>query len=754
MRILGLISGTSVDAIDVALADITLDPTSGDLVLTPCGHAEVPWSAQLRTDLLATLPPARLDTREWCRLHTAAGRAFGEAARWALAEFGPADLVVSHGQTLHHLIEDGVVTGTLQVGDSAAIHAATGLPVLHDVRAADIAAGGQGAPLASTLDALWLCDEPTAALNLGGIANVTIVGTPSGPVTGDTGPANGLLEAAAAALGQTCDEGGSWAAAGRVDEGALRRLLTDPYYARPLPKSTGREHFHAGYVTDLLGDAAPTGPDLFATLTELTARTVADAIAAHGVTRLVVSGGGVENPVLLGRLRELTGLTPRRSDELGLPADGKEAYLMALLGWLSWHGLPGVALGPNGRVTGAREAVVLGSLTPPYHLTAHNSVPYPTRLVVADTQIGSRAAVPGRTAEATPDAPTRRATEATSGDRQVWSTERRLDTSRDIDTLTTADIVDVIVEADTAVVPAVRAVADRVGAAADLVVAALSAGGVVHYVGSGTSGRMGVLDAVELLPTFGVGSESVRAHLAGGLPAMTRAAEGAEDDAEAGAQVVAKAGPTDLVIGIAASGRTPYVRGALREARRRGLPTVLLSANPSAPLAEFADVAVLVDTGPEVVTGSTRMKAATAQKLVLNALSTAAMIRLGHSYGNLMIDMVATNAKLRDRSVRMLAQATGRPDDECALALRDGGDVRHALVALLAGLAPQEAGSARVAAAVEASPRDPARVGDPSGVRAAARAVRGAERDEQAGHAQAPAASANGPNGANPRSPR
>lgn len=298
-----------------------------------------------------------------------------------------------------------------------------------------------------------------------------------------------------------------------------------------------------------------------------------------------------------------------------------------------------------------------------------------------------------------------------------WSTEHRNPASLDIDTLDTAGIVRVIVDADAAVAPAVALVADRIAAAADLMVAALAAGGVVHYVGAGTSGRVAVQDAVELLPTYRMAPARVVAHLAGGPGAMAAAVEGAEDDVAAGAAVVSQAGPHDVVIGLAASGRTPFVAGALGEARERGLPCVLVSANPEAPLARLADVAILPDTGPEVITGSTRMKAASAQKMVMNALSTAAMVRLGKTYGNLMIDMVPTNEKLRSRSVRMLEQGSGRPAAECAAALAAaGGNVRVALVSLLAGV---EADAA--AAAVREVAPDPGRPGDPSGIRTAVR---------------------------------
>lgn len=306
-------------------------------------------------------------------------------------------------------------------------------------------------------------------------------------------------------------------------------------------------------------------------------------------------------------------------------------------------------------------------------------------------------------------------------DTLAWSTEQPSDGSRDLDTRATREVVDSLLAADAVVADAVARQAGRIAEAVDLVVAGLAAGGTLHYAGAGTSGRMGVLDAVELWPTFHVGPDQVRAHLAGGDAAMMQAVEGAEDDEAAGAAILDAAGPHDVVVGLAASGRTPYVGGALAEARRRGLPTVLIATNPTAPLAELADVAILPDTGSEVITGSTRLKAATAQKMVLNALSTATMVRLGRTYSNLMVDMVPTNAKLRARSVRMLQQGSGADAEAAASALdAAGGSVRVALVSLLAGV---DAGAA--ARAVEANPADPTRAGDPSGLRTAAREASG-----------------------------
>ncbi|MEV1289940.1 N-acetylmuramic acid 6-phosphate etherase [Micromonospora sp. NPDC049679] len=266
-------------------------------------------------------------------------------------------------------------------------------------------------------------------------------------------------------------------------------------------------------------------------------------------------------------------------------------------------------------------------------------------------------------------------------------TEQRNPQSADLDLMSTRDVLRVINEADRSVPVAVAAVLDEIVAAVDLAVTALRADGRVHYFGAGTSGRLGVLDAAELPPTFNSPPGWFCAHLAGGPEAMWRAVEDAEDNAPDGVgEVQSCVRPGDLVIGLAASGRTPFVLGALRAARALGAGTVLLCANPVAAAAAEVDVFIGVDSGPEVVTGSTRMKAATAQKLVLNAFSTAVMVRLGRVYSNLMIDVVATNAKLRGRMISILMEATGAADEVCEAALvAADGDLKTALVSLVSG---------------------------------------------------------------------
>lgn len=354
MRVVGLMSGTSLDGIDAAIADLTLD---GECVrLHPLGSVRALYDDDLREAIAAALPPAPTTIEAVCRLDTRIGQAFAEVAVAAIEHIGPVDLIVSHGQTLFHWVEEDRVAGTLQLGQPAWIAERTRVPVISDLRARDVAAGGQGAPLVSLLDVLLVQGRPgiPAALNLGGIANLTVVA--DHPVAFDTGPGNALLDAAARLLlDAPHDEEGAAAARGTVIPELLDRLLSDPYYARPAPKTTGKERFNRAYLGDLTAHAAD---DVLATLTALTARTVTDAAHAHGVTELIVSGGGVSNATLMAAIaRELPTLA---SDELGLPAQDKEAYAFALLGFLTIHGLPGTIA----RCTGATHASILGSITP------------------------------------------------------------------------------------------------------------------------------------------------------------------------------------------------------------------------------------------------------------------------------------------------------------------------------------------------------------------------------------------------------
>ena len=274
-------------------------------------------------------------------------------------------------------------------------------------------------------------------------------------------------------------------------------------------------------------------------------------------------------------------------------------------------------------------------------------------------------------------------------------TERRNPRSATIDLASSEEIVDLINAEDRTVPLAVATQRAAIVSAIELAEATFRHGGRLFYVGAGTSGRLGVLDAAECPPTFGTNPEMVQGIIAGGLPALTRAQEGAEDRPDGARRDIDDYGVSsaDFVIGIAASGTTPYVRSAIERARELGARTCIVACSPpSADVLSIVDVAILPITGPEVVTGSTRMKAGTATKLVLNMITTGAMIRIGKTYGNLMVDLRATNDKLKDRSERIIMEVTGfeRADARQLLDLADGS-VKTALVMQKLGATREQA---------------------------------------------------------------
>jgi anhydro-N-acetylmuramic acid kinase len=359
VKIAGVISGTSLDGIDVAVCEVVQD---GERVRAACERfATVPFEDALRARILAAYNPARAGVHEISALHALIGEAFGAAVATVAGEVA-LDAVASHGVTLAH---DGAAHHTLQLGDAFRIRERTGVTVVFDFRSADTAAGGTGAPLVPFVDMLLFGDRaPCVALNLGGVANFTVL--PDG-IAFDSGPANLPLDAYASLRSNgalRCDRDGALARAGTANAPLLARMLDYPYFALPLPKTTGREEFGLPFVERFRGALdALAFADAVATLTALSARTVADAVRAHAPrARLVIaSGGGARNPALLHALRaELAGTPVVVSDELGVDADAKEAIAFAVLGYAALcerpAGLPAV--------TGARGSRVLGAIAP------------------------------------------------------------------------------------------------------------------------------------------------------------------------------------------------------------------------------------------------------------------------------------------------------------------------------------------------------------------------------------------------------
>lgn len=266
--------------------------------------------------------------------------------------------------------------------------------------------------------------------------------------------------------------------------------------------------------------------------------------------------------------------------------------------------------------------------------------------------------------------------------------------SENIDQLSTLDMLTVINDEDKKVAMAVEAILPEIAQAVDRITHAFSQGGRLIYCGAGTSGRLGILDASECPPTFGTPAAQVVGLIAGGTPAILQAVENAEDNAQQGADdlTAIQFQATDVLVGIAASGRTPYVLGALKHAKKVGATTVALSCNAQSPMANIADIALTLLVGPEVVTGSSRMKAGTAQKMVLNMLSTGAMIRSGKVFGNLMVDVEATNLKLVQRQKNIVVEATGCTEQQAEQALHASqGKCKTAILMLLAGIDAEQA---------------------------------------------------------------
>jgi N-acetylmuramic acid 6-phosphate etherase len=276
---------------------------------------------------------------------------------------------------------------------------------------------------------------------------------------------------------------------------------------------------------------------------------------------------------------------------------------------------------------------------------------------------------------------------------KLTATERRNPRSHRLDQLSTRKLLQIINREDELVSGAVRRELAAIARAVDVIVKAFERGGRLIYVGAGTSGRLAALDSAECPPTFGVPPLLVQAVIAGGRRALTRAVEGAEDSPSQGARDLSArgVGARDVVVGVTASGSTRYVLGALRLARKRGATTVVLTSNRNSAASRMASIVIAPRTGPEVIAGSTRMKAGTAQKLVLNMLSTVAMIRVGHVYDNWMVDVSLTNEKLRTRGLRILTEATGATAKQAERALLQSGNLRAALLMLKTGLSASAA---------------------------------------------------------------
>ncbi|MDO8506792.1 MAG: anhydro-N-acetylmuramic acid kinase [Candidatus Limnocylindria bacterium] len=361
MIAIGLMSGTSGDGVDGAAIALDVPATNVRIVAT----ASLPYPKAIREAVLALGEGGTADAREIARLHGLLGDSYAELAARLCADLGlRPDVITVHGQTVAHLPDEHV---TFQIGDASRVARRTGVPVVSDLRSADVAAGGEGAPLVPFADfVLFARLAPVAVLNIGGIANLTLIPTSRADdvIAFDTGPGNMIIDGVAAAIGATHDIDGRGASRGRVDDETLSEFLAHPYFARRAPKSTGREIFGAVFARRLLEIVTRHGgshDDALATATALTARTIADGLrreSPHPASRLLVAGGGARNPTLITMLAASLPIPIETTDAHGVPAEYREAVAFAILGAYRLRGLPNTLP----RATGARLPVSGGAL--------------------------------------------------------------------------------------------------------------------------------------------------------------------------------------------------------------------------------------------------------------------------------------------------------------------------------------------------------------------------------------------------------
>lgn len=373
MLVIGLISGTSIDAIDAALVEIKRRDDT--LQVAVRAFTMQPFAESLRERVRSLLPPNAGTTVDVCEVNVLLGEAFANAALAVAQDAGvplaSVDLIASHGQTVYHQVAPGAVRSTLQLGAPAVIAEQTGCTVVADFRPRDMAVGGEGAPLVPYLDQLLFTDNRKyrALQNIGGIGNVTLLSPHGAELAFDTGPGNVLIDEAVRLLtngAQTFDRDGRLAASGKVDQDLLAEWLQHPFFDQPPPKSTGREQWGPGEAQGYVAQAQGRGLSPEATIATITALTAQSIALAYGrflspVDEALIGGGGARNPTLMRMLRSaLSPIAVRPVDDFALSADAKEAVAFALMGYATLHGWPG-----NVPVaTGAAEPVVLGSITP------------------------------------------------------------------------------------------------------------------------------------------------------------------------------------------------------------------------------------------------------------------------------------------------------------------------------------------------------------------------------------------------------
>ena len=625
-------SGTSLDGLDIAYVEIY--QIQGEFFIENKFFKTFPYDNLLREKLLKNISPASANLREISQLNFDLADLFADNIFQFCEQFNlqlnDIDLIGSHGHTFYHQVEGARVLSTLQLGEPALIAAKTGITTVADFRPADVAAGGQGAPLVPFLDKVLFKNKNNIALqNIGGIANVSFIA--SGKITAfDNGPGNMLMNSMISFLSKgelNYDHDGLWAAKGRVNSIVSDYCFQHEYFSQQAPKTTGRELFGEQYsrqLYDKFSHLNLSNQDWLATLTFVVAKSIVQSY--HDFLpvfpdEIVISGGGALNPVLMLMINENLPADTILStiDDYGINSEAKEAVAFALLAYCTVFAIPNNLP----KATGADHKILMGKICPGknYHSTLLRKM--------------------------APD------------DAYSETTESNNLLSLNLDMLEPVEIVELMNKADYDVLKAVEMVSQEIATVMSLIIACLKNDGKLFYIGAGTSGRLAVLDASECPPTFKTVPELVQGIIAGGKQALTTSVEHAEDSAELGRnEIQNKMTDKDILIGISANGRAPFVLGALKEAYAMGAQTALITCN-NLKKEPYIQQQIYLNVGPEVLSGSTRLKAGTATKMVLNMFTTGAFAKLGKVYGNYMVDLNVSNNKLKKRALNIISTISG-----------------------------------------------------------------------------------------------
>ncbi|MFN8575575.1 MAG: anhydro-N-acetylmuramic acid kinase [Candidatus Sericytochromatia bacterium] len=659
LKVIGLMSGTSTDGLDISYVEIY--NSNDKFHINPIFFKSNPYPKELKEEILKNVDLSQAKLNEISDFNFKLGNYFADKVLDFIKEFDikEIDLIGSHGHTFYHSIKDGKAISTLQLGEPSVIAQKTGITTVADFRTADIAVNGEGAPLVPFFDRCFFHEKNIVLQNIGGISNSGYILENGDILAFDNGAGNMIIDSAMKIItngAKDYDNNGEIASKGKVNNKFLEILLDNSYFDLKPPKSTGRELFGEHYSKEMFTKAKELNindEDIISTLTYFVGKTISDSYNSFlpkTPEKVIISGGGAKNESIKKYLKELLPNSKiLTTDDYGLNAEAKESIAFALFAYCTVFGIPNNVKS----ATGADKEIVMGKICP--------STNY-KRIILLDSQYTN-----------------------IQDKSSLTLTESRNILSQELDNLSPLKIVELMNQNDYQVVESIDRAKESISKVMQNTIDVFLNGGRLFYIGAGTSGRLGVLDASECPPTFKSPHEKVQGIIAGGQIALTTAVEGAEDSAEQGIKDVQERNISDkdIIVGISANGRAKYVLEALRESKKRGAKTALITCNYF-DKPEFIDEIIVISVGAEVLSGSTRLKAGTATKMVLNMITTGSFAKTGKVYGNYMVDLNVSNIKLKARAINIIKSLTNADNNKAEDYLnKANGSVKTAILMIL-----------------------------------------------------------------------